>query len=73
MMQLTQIKKARLLAWAAANGDELDLENYVLLTPEASRFTENSSNSLPSTLIIGALGLTLLVGAYFVFKKKKIA
>ncbi|MGI6715283.1 MAG: lamin tail domain-containing protein [Bacilli bacterium] len=56
-----RIRYQYLKAWVAAN------------TPSPSRHTETSVNTISSALIIGVIGLSALLGFYFLQKKKKLA
>ncbi len=64
--------KARLLAWAAANGDALDTSNNIVTKKSSSlilKGSSSSSNIYAAAICAGALAL-VAGGAFFVFKKK---
>ncbi len=65
--------KARLLSWAAANGDALDASNSIVAKKSSSLIlngSSNSSNVYALAICAGALALAA-GGAFFVFKKKR--
>ena len=65
--------KARLLAWAAANGDELDTSNNIATKKSSSLILNGSSsgsNVYVAAICAGALAL-VAGGAFFAFKKKR--
>ncbi len=65
--------KARLLAWAAANGDELDTSNNIATKKSSSLILNGSSsgsNFYVAAICAGALAL-VAGGAFFAFKKKR--
>ena len=65
--------KARLLAWAAANGDTLDTSNNIVAKKSSSLIlngSSSSSNVYTIAICAGALALAA-GGAFFVFKKKR--
>lgn len=64
--------KARLIAWAAANGDALDASNSIITKKSSSLILKGSSsgsNIYAAAIVAGALAL-VAGGAFFVFRKK---
>ena len=65
--------KARLLAWATANGDSLDVNNQLA---QASRvpfigFSSETSNTAAIIIIVSLVGLTAIGGYFFIRRRKE--
>ena len=64
--------EARLSNWAIANGETFaSLNNGAPSPKDKSNTTTKDNSSLAATLIIGVIGLTTLLGYYFLQKKRK--